>query len=256
MHYRSAATSPLPDTIRAPDPASSPPSKCPNDAHRSPEPELRGLFVYSDLDEFHPGLCWETSPYVCIPLPELSIFLPPARPLPLPNFRETVKAQPPFKSVPLPAQISGITEISLHPALRLECRETVVKLDFRLSEIENSVDAKLWEESATFPGLPSLTVISGKLPWPITAHASREWVTVGDALSAIWRALNIPIVEEDFDEWIEDHTAAPPLPKIGHKRKRMYSDDMTRMALLEGSTVFGGLTPSTMGCEVWEANFC
>ncbi|KAK7046481.1 hypothetical protein R3P38DRAFT_3175765 [Favolaschia claudopus] len=227
MHYRSAATSPLPaspaDTVKAPDPASFPPFKCQNDAHRSPEPELRGLFVYSDLDEFHARLCWEKSPYICIPLPKLSVSLPPAIPLPLPNFRET----------------------------------TLVKVDFRLLEIENSVDAKLWEESATFPGLPSLTVISGKLPWPITAHASREWVTVGDALSAIWRALNIPILEEDFDEWMEHHTAAPPqLSKIGLKRKRMYSDDMTRMALLEGSTVFWGFTPSTMGCEVWEANFC
>ncbi|KAJ7460001.1 hypothetical protein B0H11DRAFT_1639572, partial [Mycena galericulata] len=56
-------------------------------------------------------------------------------------------------------------------------------------------------EPATHPVLPSLTIISSRIPWAITAQASGEilrCLTVADVLSAIHQALRLQIDEEQF----------------------------------------------------------
>ncbi|KAJ6582461.1 hypothetical protein DFH09DRAFT_860451, partial [Mycena vulgaris] len=55
-------------------------------------------------------------------------------------------------------------------------------------------------QPATYPELPSLTIISSRLPWAITAHAgeTRRCVTVADVLGAISEALRLPVDKEDF----------------------------------------------------------
>ncbi|KAK6992665.1 hypothetical protein R3P38DRAFT_3430563 [Favolaschia claudopus] len=219
-------------------------------------PELPGLFKYNNLGRYQAGLRWERSPYACVPLPDISS-LPQITTSSLHNdfSFSTVKAQPapiPMKpkSVPLPAQVSGVTDVALHPALRLGCRETLVKMDF--GSVDSVVDARALEETATFPRLPSLTLISSRLPWVIIVHAWRDWVTVGDVLVTIRRALEIPLTEKDFEEWRKSR-------KFGQtqmlQRHGLELESMTRMDLLEGRTVFAGLSISAMGCEIWEIHF-
>ncbi|KAK7046475.1 hypothetical protein R3P38DRAFT_2506672 [Favolaschia claudopus] len=224
-------------------------------------PGLPGLFKYNNLGQFQAGLRWERSPYACVPLPDISS-LPPITTSPIhPDFSfSTVRAQPApipmmpkSKSVPLPAQVSGITEVALHPALRFGCRDTLIKMDFGLDlDDSDSVDARALEleETATFPRLPSLTLICSRLPWVIIVHARGDWVTVGDVLVTIRRALEIPLTAKDVEEWMRSR-------KFGKTQtlKRHGLESMTRMDLLEGRTVFAGLSTSAMGCEIWEMHF-
>ncbi|KAJ7751512.1 hypothetical protein DFH07DRAFT_887382 [Mycena maculata] len=170
------------------------------------------------------------------------------------------------RPVDLPAQITGITSVTLNPALRFGSKPpeyTVLDVDFAQAAV--NVNYHLLAEPATFPGLPSLTVISHRLPWAITAHASGRYLTVADLLDAIRKALWIRVTEEDYAEWLAQHCAdqAKPqhcqpgnssdvLPVKGQKRKRAHQ--LMRLDLLEGKHRFAGLSEGTMGCDVWMLN--
>jgi hypothetical protein len=121
-----------------------------------------------------------------------------------------------------------------------------------------ALSASMLAKTATFPELPSLTLISS-LPWAITVHASGNCVIVGDIVQAICRALAIRITEDQIEEWMEQRgdecaKTGNGLGGRGLKRKRVYSE-MTRLDLLEGRTRFAGLSESTMGCDIWVLNF-
>ncbi|KAJ7659224.1 hypothetical protein DFH06DRAFT_1090018 [Mycena polygramma] len=112
------------------------------------------------------------------------------------------------------------------------------------------------EEPATSPGLPSLTVVSPCLPWPITVHGSGSCALVGDVIQGIDRALNIDLTEEEVDEWVAVHGESHRTFQLKNifktrKRRKTYRNDMTRLALLGGRTRFAGLSESPMGCDVW-----
>ncbi|KAJ7206916.1 hypothetical protein GGX14DRAFT_366884 [Mycena pura] len=127
---------------------------------------------------------------------------------------------------------------------------------------------RAYGEPATFPGLPSLTITSPRLPWAMTAHASasRACVTVGDVVRTIHGALGICVTEGEVEEWMADRARARDGPgsfvvdvfktrRTGEKRKRAYQRGMTRLALLEGRTKFLGLSESAMGCDVCLVEF-
>ncbi|KAJ7135655.1 hypothetical protein C8R44DRAFT_609259 [Mycena epipterygia] len=128
---------------------------------------------------------------------------------------------------------------------------------------------RLFGKVATWPGLPSLTVISPLLPWAITAHASGGWaVTVGDVLCAVHKALEIHVTEEQFNDWLHEkengsmkhmgerwkHRNRNESPKADEPQ-RTYRSGMTRIDLLEGRHKFAGLSESKMGCDVWVLYF-
>ncbi|KAJ6468142.1 hypothetical protein C8R47DRAFT_1055981 [Mycena vitilis] len=100
-------------------------------------------------------------------------------------------------------------------------------------------------ELAVFPGLPSLTLVSPRLPWAITVHASGAAVVVGDIFQAVHRALSIRITKEQLMAYGEDPGAMQP----------RYRSGMTRLDLLAGRTRFEGLSGGAMGCEVLVINF-
>ncbi|KAF7350306.1 hypothetical protein MVEN_01334900 [Mycena venus] len=189
--------------------------------------------------------------------------------LPRREFRQRYEpAQPRIQPIALPAQIPGVTDIKLNRVLRFGAR--CIDVDFGLSEERLSLSSGMLAELATFPGLPSLTLLSPMLPWAITAHASGDGgVTVRDVLQAIHRKLEISIAEEQPDTWMvqrgEDdgkkgekwRKARVPNSGVsstptGLKRKLV---GHKRLDLLEGRTVFAGLSESTMGPEVWTVMF-
>ncbi|KAJ7459994.1 hypothetical protein B0H11DRAFT_1675145, partial [Mycena galericulata] len=114
-------------------------------------------------------------------------------------------------------------------------------------------------EPATHPVLPSLTIISSRIPWAITAHASGKtlrYLTVADVLSAIHQALWLQIDEEHFRlDCVVMTQSGSHSPRRGGKGAQnagiTYRGGMTRLDLLAGKTIFGGLFRSEMGCDVW-----
>ncbi|KAJ7895519.1 hypothetical protein B0H14DRAFT_2680654 [Mycena olivaceomarginata] len=151
---------------------------------------------------------------------------------------------PRLQPVALPPQITGITAVTLNPALRSGAGSAIC-IDF--SSITSQMINAWVAQPATFPGLPSLTLLSNRLSWPITA---------------IRQALAIPLPDEQIDELIQRAEGANDINKNDKrangrclKRKRLLESGMTRLHLLEGRTRFAGLLESAMGCEVWMLTF-
>ncbi|KAJ6468135.1 hypothetical protein C8R47DRAFT_1325868 [Mycena vitilis] len=189
-----------------------------------------------------PALRWEHSPYTCIPLPDVSTrdsapSVPPRRN----SSSRSEPAQPRLKPIGLPPQITGVTAVTLNPALRAGANINArIGFDFALSVPWMGLDvAGVLAELATFPALPSLTLLSPRLPWAISVHASGAAVVVADVLQAIDRALDIHITKEQLVEY------------GGADQEARYRSGMTRLDLLAGRTRFAGLLESAMGCEVW-----
>ncbi|KAJ7151942.1 hypothetical protein C8R46DRAFT_1303163 [Mycena filopes] len=165
-------------------------------------------------------------------------------------------AAPRIKSIPLPPQASGATSVVLHPALAHS--DTAVAVDLAIGAPRNAALQWQWEQlsstAATHPPLPSLSLISPRLPWGITAHASGilgSGVSVADVLSAIWEALGREVDREGFRDW--EIMQARRRERSGRRdRSRItYREGMTRLELLEGRTTFKGLLVSDMGCDTW-----
>ncbi|KAJ7096560.1 hypothetical protein B0H15DRAFT_825628 [Mycena belliarum] len=173
-----------------------------------------------------------------------------------------VRIQP----IPLPPQIAGVNVVTLNPVLQFSARPTLAA-DANVATGAQGYTSRLRDsasEPATWPGLPALTLVSALLPWAITAHASRGWVSVGDVLHAIRRALSIHVTEEEFErEWaatMHQIQAAPqtesPRQRNTHQSTRLaWSRAMTRRDLLDGKDRLGGLAESGMGCDVWVVHF-
>ncbi|KAJ6518127.1 hypothetical protein C8R47DRAFT_6962 [Mycena vitilis] len=161
-----------------------------------------------------------------------------------------------MQPVALPALVPGVVAVMLHPELRVG--DAIQRgIEFG-SWVEKAAGTRPWmEESATSPGLPSLTVVSPCLPWPITVHGSGPCVLVEDIIRGIDRALGIDLTEEEVDEWMalqgESHrTFQMGSIFMARKRRKTHRNVMmTRLALLNGRTRFAGLSDSPIGCDVW-----
>ncbi|KAK7046465.1 hypothetical protein R3P38DRAFT_2355016, partial [Favolaschia claudopus] len=151
------------------------------------------------------------------------------------------------KPIPLPPQMLNISEVRLNPRIRWPAAPLRVEVHY-LGMYVN--DEKVLAEFATSPGLPSLTLLSPKLPWAITVHASGGWVTVADILDAVCRALETRISEAETAEWISTMRDGPLFGPGGNRIR-----EVTRRILLDGKDRFGGLSESTMGCDIWLVHF-
>ncbi|KAJ6613180.1 hypothetical protein B0H10DRAFT_2049814 [Mycena sp. CBHHK59/15] len=217
-----------------------------------------------------PVLRWEESPYTCIPLPDVGKALHNSRwHAEVPRLAYVPDAQPQLppcvrlKPVALPPQVKGVTEVTLHPVLRVGAESRArLAVDFASMPTAESIAgwrSLLLSEPATYPELPSLTVISVLLPWSITVHSSGmvlRCVTVADVVSVIWEALCVGVTEEQFHEWMaQDGEMKPKRMERLESGRKAYRHGMTRLDLLEGKTVFVGLSESVMGCDIWVLNF-
>ncbi|KAG7093288.1 hypothetical protein E1B28_006970 [Marasmius oreades] len=130
--------------------------------------------------------------------------------------------------VRLPSQSDSETGVVLHSLLLRPMRAGI---HWDLLESHGRTERVLkerWQELATHPALPSMTVVHPWLPWPITVHASgmdSRGVTVADVLLTISRNLRIPV----------DGT-----------RRRI------RISYLRGRRMFVGLKTSDIGGDIWE----
>ncbi|KAJ7151939.1 hypothetical protein C8R46DRAFT_1007153 [Mycena filopes] len=167
-------------------------------------------------------------------------------------------AAPRIKSIPLPPQVPGVTSVVLHPALAHSGAGLAV--DLAVGAPSNAALQWQWQQlsstAATHPPLPSLSIISPRLPWGIIAHASgrifRSGVSVADVLNAIWEALGREVDREGFRDWEIMQMGRRERGSGRRNRSRItYRHGMTMVELLEGKTVFKGLSASDMGCDTW-----
>ncbi|KAJ7151940.1 hypothetical protein C8R46DRAFT_1121579 [Mycena filopes] len=187
---------------------------------------------------------------------------PPVAPIHTPTHpRVHYPTTPRMKSIPLPPQVPGVTNVVLHPALA-HCGTALV-FDLAIGAPSNAALQWQWQRlsstAATHPPLPSLSMVSPRLAWGITAHASgrmlRSGVSVADVLSAIWEALGREIDREGFRDWEIMQMGQRERGSRGSGRRNRdritYRDGMARVELLEGKNMFKGLSVSDMGCDTW-----
>jgi hypothetical protein len=177
-----------------------------------------------------------------------------------------------LQPIALPPQITGVTTVTLNPVLRFGVKSAGgahSDVDFTLYNPWTRLDADVLAQPAIFPGLPTMTLLSPLLPWAVTAHASSGCVVVEDVLKAVCRELAIPITEDELDEWLrrrgDDSTKqgdswrkGPTETKTGEALRARGLEQkrgMTRLDFLDGRTRLGGLSESTMGCDIWVVNF-
>ncbi|KAJ7493647.1 hypothetical protein FB451DRAFT_1215013 [Mycena latifolia] len=204
-----------------------------------------------------PGLHWGDSSYACI-LPEVDNAPPDQHQRAghgAPRLAGIPDAQPHrVRPIALPPQIEGITHVALHPALAHSRAPLPVDFASMPTTESNAAWHPLFAEAATYPGLPSLTVISPRLPWVITAHASGRTlrcVTVADVLGAICEALRLHVDKEPFADWATMTQRGSHCPRRAMEGGITYRHGMTRLDLLEGKTKFAGLVVNAMGCDIW-----
>ncbi|KAF8142870.1 hypothetical protein K438DRAFT_1784294 [Mycena galopus ATCC 62051] len=207
---------------------------------------------------FPPPLRWELSPYSCIPLPHVegTFDAQCSKDTPRRDFanmcdrdvQPRVPPRPRMQPIALPALKPEVSAVILHPELRSGVGPPgVVKIDFGSWVLPSN---KYWLTApATFPGLPSLTVLSPCFPWPITVHALGPCVVVQEVFDAIHASLDIHLTDEQLDEWMTPHDFHT---RKNRKRKKTHLCGVTRLSLLGGRTRFGGLSESGMGCDIWE----
>ncbi|KAF8173524.1 hypothetical protein K438DRAFT_2023423 [Mycena galopus ATCC 62051] len=142
---------------------------------------------------------------------------------------------PRLQPVNLPPQITGVIAVALNPVL---C--SGVHLNVNFTSIPVLIDAEA--QLATFPGLPSITLLCKALPWAIAVHASGPFVVVGDVLEAIRQTLAIPLTEEQVPQQIEE-------TKHSLKRQRAYESGMARLHLLGGGQDLEGFRRARWGAR-------
>ncbi|KAJ6484493.1 hypothetical protein C8R47DRAFT_980978 [Mycena vitilis] len=151
----------------------------------------------------------------------------------------------------------GVTRAHLHPALAHSGTPLAIDFASLPSAEGNAVWGHLLSAPATYPGLPSLTILSSRLPWPITAHASGRidrCLTVEDVIGAICEALSLPVDAEQFEREIapQNGVNSPKRTTRGiEDRASPYRIGMARLDFLGGRTMFAGLSVSSMGCDIW-----
>jgi len=108
--------------------------------------------------------------------------------------------------------------------------------------------------------LPSLTVISPLLPWPITIHTSSinpAFVTVADVLGTIHGALQRRVTEAEF-KYLASYPAAQMRNGVqddqGYRARGVYWRDMKRFDFFGSKNKFLGLSKSSMGWDTWILN--
>ncbi|KAF8178311.1 hypothetical protein K438DRAFT_1769504 [Mycena galopus ATCC 62051] len=198
-----------------------------------------GDMVRSQGNACEPGLVWARSP-TTFPSP-YDVSHTPAKRDCVPSLYPTSPYRPPQprpKPIALPAQIPGVTHVTLNPLFH--------------ASTNGSREGAL-AELAALPGLPSLTLLSPKLLWWITAHASSQCgVSVRDVLEAIQRALALRVTKHEFNDWVEHRgyqvTQNGGIGKLHHS-------GMARRDLLEGRGVFRGISESKADCDVWVVDF-
>ncbi|KAJ7135667.1 hypothetical protein C8R44DRAFT_387945 [Mycena epipterygia] len=211
-----------------------------------------------------PGLRWDKSPYTCVPLPKVEnapqnrrqcAGVPRLAPMPVAQPHSPSRIRRP---IALPPQIHGITSVTLNPALaKSSTRLSVDFVSLHYAESNAAWWQRLSSEPATYPALPSLTIVSPRLPWAITAHASGRtlrYLAVSDVLGAICDALRLQVDEEGFHDWIMMQSGShSPVHELngGQSGEITYQGGMTRLDLLGGKTAFAGLVASGMGCDIW-----
>ncbi|KAJ7051293.1 hypothetical protein C8F01DRAFT_1174899 [Mycena amicta] len=143
--------------------------------------------------------------------------------------------------IPLPPQLDGVDRAGAASGVDFEALSAEI---FHMHNDEER--ASSWSEPATFPGLPSLTLLAPGLPWVVVAHASRGEVSVGDVFRALHGSLNTPVDVRELEAGARERLQR----QEGKGRGK-------RMAFLEGRTRFAGLRPyeSQEGCDTWVVDF-
>jgi len=240
-----------------------------------PNPTLsttHSSFLFSEEPSRPPSLILSESPYSRIALPAIDR-IPSARrdtlahsqwhsssfctdPLAPQTPPPITHAKSPYHCIPLPPQIDSNTAISINPVLDFTLRPPI-NFDFSLppsSITTPHCHEHCLFEPATNPILPSLTVISSLLPWPITIHTSSinpAFVTVADVLGTIHGAVQLRVTEAEF-EYLESYPAVRA--RSGYGARGVYRREMKRLDFFGGKNRFLGLSKSSMGWDTWVLN--
>lgn len=124
----------------------------------------------------------------------------------------------------------------------------------------HSFVARVRNEPATLPAVPSLLLISRFLPWDtVVASSVLPFVTVDDVLGGLYRALRLRVAKGEYQQ--EGHGRQSAISLAYHRRcsrvlnaEREKQAGVRRVDFLMGSHLFKGLRKTTRP-NVWNVVF-
>ncbi|KAJ6612000.1 hypothetical protein B0H10DRAFT_1952653 [Mycena sp. CBHHK59/15] len=181
------------------------------------------------------------------PLPLGSWFLPPEQ--------DTLRRSPTI----MPTQIHLLLAFALFSPPQVHC-----DLSHPLHAI-NSQLSPVFLEPATYPPLPSLTLICRHISWPISISPSQPtgFVSVMDVFTSIYTGLRLAVRSTEYDA-LSSRDAKQSVNEAYYARCRLLPDGperqmetlkgVKRVDFLMGKNRFLGLSGPLEGTHVWELN--
>lgn len=164
--------------------------------------------------------------------------------------------QAPSKS-PARVRIHPYLELSSVPAINYDVMDHPSSV---LDHHHHRISSRVFTEPASTPPLRKLSIMSEHLPWTISVSASNgSYVTVGDVLDGVYRALQKNITPADYNS-LSSHdgrraTRAYEQRYRRHRSNQAYELEkrggMKRVDLLMGRTKFWGLAMTSHGSDMW-----
>ncbi|KAJ6534214.1 hypothetical protein B0H19DRAFT_964625 [Mycena capillaripes] len=120
-------------------------------------------------------------------------------------------------------------------------------------------------DPATYPPLPTLTILCRHIPWPIAVAPSQPtgFVSVFDVFMSVYTSLWLAVRRAEYDALLSSE-ARHRVDEAYFTRCRLWSDDeerriealkgVKRVDFLVGKTRFLGLSGPVEGAHVWELN--
>lgn len=191
---------------------------------------------------------------------------------------ESEKSYSPYKYKALPQtseswRIGFSPEpVRINPVLGLE---HPLLVNYDLSNLPDSITTprhhpltpRVLSEPATSPGLPSLTLVSGSLPWTLTIHPSSPkpdaFVTVADVLFTLYRILRLNVTPAEYGTLPSREARRRVNASYEHRHQRIGDErerdeekrkGVKRVDFLMGRNRFLGLSCIKRGPDVWELN--
>ncbi|KAH7887214.1 hypothetical protein F5I97DRAFT_1119575 [Phlebopus sp. FC_14] len=205
------------------------------------------------------------------------VFFSPQPPTPSPTLTESSLPSsagpytPPQQYLPPPPPLP-IGPVAIHPLLAFHPYVAPTLYDVTLPPHTLAANARsspttlpphILDEPATQPSMNTLTLISDMLPWRLTIHPSRHYVSVLDVFHALYPFLRQPVSAAEF-KTLPSQEARDEVALAFHTRCRRsvshegYEEQkakgVKRVDFLMGRNRFMGLSSTKIGPDVWVLN--
>ena len=126
-----------------------------------------------------------------------------------------------------------------------------------------SLPAAVLEESATQPGMHTMTLLIEQFPWRLVIPPTKHYVSVRDLIEALYCFLRHPVLQSEYNtlptQALKDEVSLAFHSRCGRAPSKeaaeeQYQKGVKRVDFLRGRTRFMGLSSTKVGPDVWILN--